>query len=92
MTVFFVGIAIVTIGVLSGALTYSPFVEGIAMALLISGIVVTMVGVGIIIRESTAYHEESVKICTDKGGIVSDGGLCIVDNKPVEYSPGVWER
>lgn len=39
-----------------------------------------------------AYNQETVKLCDAKDGTVSMDGKCMVDQKPVEFSPGVWER
>jgi hypothetical protein len=41
---------------------------------------------------SAKYDEETVRLCDKQNGIVSQDGHCFVDNKPVEFSPGVWER
>jgi hypothetical protein len=39
------------------------------------------------------YDRETQQICDDKGGILSKkDGLCYVNNKPVEFEPGVWKR
>lgn len=39
------------------------------------------------------YNEETQQLCDKKHGILSQkDGLCYVNNKPVEFSPGVWKR
>ncbi len=38
------------------------------------------------------YNYETVHICSEKGGVVSKDNHCFVDDKPVEFAPGVWQR
>lgn len=38
------------------------------------------------------YNEETNRICAEKGGVVTKDNHCFVDNKPVEFSPDVWQR
>jgi len=38
------------------------------------------------------YNYETVHICSEKGGVVSKDNHCFVNNKPVEFQPGVWQR
>jgi hypothetical protein len=38
------------------------------------------------------FNDESVKICDSKGGTVSKDNHCMVNGKPVEFSPGIWQR
>jgi hypothetical protein len=42
--------------------------------------------------DASRYNEETVRLCDKKDGVVSQDGHCFVDNKPVEFTPGVWER
>lgn len=38
------------------------------------------------------FNEETVRICNEKGGVVSKDNHCFVNGKPVEFSPGIWQR
>jgi hypothetical protein len=50
-----------------------------------------LVGVGATVDQGN-YNHETVRICTEKGGVVSKDNHCFVNGKPVEFSPGVWQR
>lgn len=43
-----------------------------------------------------SYHDyevkktESIEYCAEKGGVVNDDGLCLVEGKPIKYENGEW--
>ena len=92
MILILIGLAIAFVGVITIANCYTNrmFVVGLTVAL--TGATLFIAGVAQDIKRVNAYNEETVRICSAKDGVVSEDDLCIVNNKPVEFMPGVWRR
>lgn len=60
-----------------------------AIASMFIGFIMFGCGAGL---EEDKYDTETVRICTDLGGVTTVDGHCFKDNKPIEFSPGVWKR
>jgi hypothetical protein len=85
----------IIIGIFAGVITTLidkdplDFFVGFVIAGLVSGFFSLVFFIG---NYESNVSNERLKICTEKGGIVqSSTYLCMVDGKPVEYSPGKWE-
>lgn len=92
MVLFLVGAAVMIVSVWVLASAYENFTINMSFVGLAVGAVLFFSGIVVAIQDSEAYAEETEKICTEKGGVVTKDNLCIVDNKPVEFEPGVWQR
>jgi hypothetical protein len=59
---------------------------------IVTGLIICGFGIGSAISSENEYDKDTVELCSSKHGIVSRDGHCFVNNKPVEFTPGIWER
>lgn len=67
----------------------ASFFLGFILAGMAAGVFSAFILASNVHAENTRERKE---ICTQKGGVVEkDSNLCMVNGKPVEYSPGKWK-
>jgi hypothetical protein len=65
---------------------------GAVVTAIVLGIVTFILGLSWVNVAQDNYNEETNRICTEQGGVVTKDNQCFRDNHPIEFSPGVWRR
>ena len=67
---------------------FGPFITTAIVSFFV-GIVLAISGGA---KYDAEYRQETVRLCNQQNGVVTTDGQCFVNNRPVEFSPGVWRR
>ena len=89
----FVAILAVGLWVVVGRIgEYGKHIEVAVAGAIVCTIATIFLGAAIATVAQDNYSEETNRICQERGGVVTKDNHCFVDNHPVEFSPGVWQR
>lgn len=93
MSVFFIlaiiFVAIFLVALIIGLAIDEPGVAAFGLVFLVIG---ALCAVGGAAESESKFNQETVKICEQRGGVVTKDNHCFKNDKPIEFEPGVWQR